>query len=285
MSEFSSSNYDARNYSEARPRYPAEYFEYLRNYHVGKKDLLVDVGCGPGSFSLELKRHLGFRNLEGTDLSARMIERANAEVSGRGASDARFSVHAAEDLDWLSAGSVDMITAAQCSHWLDFSAFQKAAYRVLRPQGTLAVWGYVDPIIVEYPETDTLLEEFQYGDSFLGPYWENPGRNILRTLLRCQVIDRRSYSNIVQATYRARSTASSCDYTRPLVMVKKMSLSDFEGYIKSWSAYSSWRNQNPASGDLCKEFLGRLRLNTGISSSSTFTVAWNSVYKFAKRRV
>ncbi|CUS22552.1 LAQU0S06e00650g1_1 [Lachancea quebecensis] len=285
MAEFSSSDYDTRNYSEARPRYPVEFFELLRSYHVGRRDLLVDVGCGPGSFSLELKQTLGFGKLEGTDLSARMIERANTEISGKKVENVKFSVHAAEDLDWLSANSVDMITAAQCSHWLDFPAFQKAAHRVLRPQGTLAIWGYVDPVIIECPQADSFLEEFQYSISSLGPYWENPGRDKLRTLLRCQVIDRDSYSDIVQATYRIRSAAEAHCNVRPLVMVKKMTLLDFEHYVKSWSAYSTWKSQNPKSSDLCKEFLRRLRLKSGLDSSSTFTVAWNSVYKFAKKRI
>lgn len=53
----------------------------------------------------------------------------------------RYFLAAAEALEGVAGGTVDLLTAAQGLHWLDGPAFYDEARRVLQPGGTLAIWG------------------------------------------------------------------------------------------------------------------------------------------------
>lgn len=53
----------------------------------------------------------------------------------------RYFRAAAEALEDLAGGTVDLLTAAQGLHWFDGPAFYAEARRVLQPGGTLAIWG------------------------------------------------------------------------------------------------------------------------------------------------
>lgn len=58
----------------------------------------------------------------------------------------------------------------------DLPAFYAEARRVLRPSGTLAVWGYDRPYVKDEPVIDELLTNL-YGTT-LGPYWDDRRRLI-----------------------------------------------------------------------------------------------------------
>ncbi|SCU85888.1 LANO_0C05864g1_1 [Lachancea nothofagi CBS 11611] len=282
--EFSSKGYNSGNYSSARPSYPSEFFDTLRKYHVGGEKLLVDVGCGPGNFTLDIARNFQFERVEGADKSPIMIEVAQQKFNAAKMKNLHFSVHAAEDLDWVQAGTADMITAAQCSHWLDFKAFQESAFRALSENGTLAIWGYVDPILTDFPGLDSLLLEFQYDLHQLGPYWEKPGRDILRDLLQSQIIDDTKFQDVLEVCNRVRDPEPKASDHKPLIINREMSIIEFEQYIESWSAYNAWKRANQGKSDIRKSFIHQLKTQTGLSSQSRINVAWNTVYKFARKR-
>lgn len=284
MTEFSSGNYCASGYSLARPHYPSEFFDYLKKYHRGKSSFLVDVGCGPGKFTIELANALKFVRIKGTDVSPNMIGQAKRELEIQSIENVQFDVCPAEDMSWSDPNSVDMITAAQCSHWFDFKKFLESAHRVLRPGGTLAFWGYVDPVFVDYPELDSVIEEFQYADSSLGPYWEQPGRQLLRELLKDQVIDGQYFTDIQETLYRPRMPIQATGEVNSLRVDKQMSLLDFELYIKTWSSYNAWRAHNPKKQDICKKFMRRVSGHTRQDPNTPLKVAWSTVNKLARRR-
>lgn len=53
----------------------------------------------------------------------------------------KFQVAPAEKIP-LEDNSVDLLISAQAAHWFDLDAFFTESHRVLKPEGTMAIWGY-----------------------------------------------------------------------------------------------------------------------------------------------
>lgn len=103
-----------------------------------------------------------------------------------------------ESLDFLADGSVDLVTSGQAAHWFDYPKFWKELTRVLRPGGSVCLYGYPDFFLPDFPSTRTLLNRFALRDGHgpgsprlkptdlkeveidsIGEYWEQPGRSIV----------------------------------------------------------------------------------------------------------
>jgi SAM-dependent methyltransferase len=134
-----------QNYSAVRPGYSPELFKIIIDHHTstgGQLHTIVDVGCGPGQATKSLAPF--FENAIGLDPSEGMIETARATAESANLP-IRFEVSTAETLGIdleppISDGSVDLLTAATAAHWFDMAGFWKAAARILKPGGTVAIW-------------------------------------------------------------------------------------------------------------------------------------------------
>jgi ubiquinone/menaquinone biosynthesis C-methylase UbiE len=75
-------NFDAlsKDYDAARRGYPVELFRYLKKILINKDDQILDVGCGTGISTRQLKRY-GFRAI-GSDKGAEMIQIAKEYGDG-----------------------------------------------------------------------------------------------------------------------------------------------------------------------------------------------------------
>ncbi|MGB3485977.1 MAG: class I SAM-dependent methyltransferase [Mycobacterium sp.] len=95
---------------------------------------VLDAGCGPGWYAEELVAR-GARVI-GFDQSPRMVE-----LSAQRAPAGEFRVHdLAAPLDWLQAGSVDLVLLALALEYLDDrTAVLTELRRVLRPGGALVL--------------------------------------------------------------------------------------------------------------------------------------------------
>ena len=80
-----------------------------------------------------------------------------------------------------------MVVAGQAAHWFDYGKVWPELSRTVRRGGTLAFWGYKDNVFVEHPAASKVLDRYCYGEGTMGPYWEQPGRGILRDLYRVVV--------------------------------------------------------------------------------------------------
>ncbi|CDW97082.1 hypothetical protein [Sporisorium scitamineum] len=99
-----------------------------------------------------------------------------------------------EQLEFLESGSVDLVTSGQAAHWFDYPRFWKELTRVVRPGGSVCLYGYPDFFLPDFPSTRTLLNKFALKDGqgpgsprlpsdvqvdSIGEFWEQPGRSII----------------------------------------------------------------------------------------------------------
>ncbi|KAI1434479.1 hypothetical protein GGR50DRAFT_662637 [Xylaria sp. CBS 124048] len=155
----------------------------------------------------------------------------------------------AEDLSTLvRPSSVDMAVAGQAAHWFDHSAVFQELARVLKPGGTLAFWGYVDNVFVGAEQATEIMETFVYGFGEvapgiegMGPYWEQPGRNILRNLLRSVKVPEDQWRDTTRLEHEpGKEDGEDVGWLR-----KTMQLGEVEGYLRTFSCYSNWQHAHP----------------------------------------
>ncbi len=122
----------SKQYSNARPTYPDNLFDYLMTCVKGR-NLAWDCATGNGQAALKLAPY--FKKIMATDASKTQLDEANA------CANVEYKVATAEN-SGLDAQSVDLITVATAIHWFDFNAFYEEAKRVMKPNGLIAVWCY-----------------------------------------------------------------------------------------------------------------------------------------------
>lgn len=121
-------------YDRSRPGYPREAAAWLTGLDRMR---VLELGAGTGKLTGELLA-LG-HDVMATDPADELLAVLRAAHP-----DARTSVAKAESIPFASR-SADVVVAAQSFHWFDQPAALSEIFRVLRPQGTLAlVWNAAD---------------------------------------------------------------------------------------------------------------------------------------------
>ncbi|KAJ2441378.1 trans-aconitate methyltransferase 1, partial [Coemansia sp. RSA 2424] len=178
MATYSNPVYDSSNYQSNRPQYKDALVDAILEYHLrnpeAATDLAVDVATGTGIFARQLQR--GFKRVIGVDISEVMLQSARKVATQM---PLEFIQSPAESLSFLESSSVDVITVATGAHWFNIDGFVTEAKRVLKPSGTLAIFGYTGfASFVDYPQCDAMLREFGLSESKLGSFWDQ-GRDVL----------------------------------------------------------------------------------------------------------
>lgn len=121
-------NFDAlsKDYDAARRGYPAELFKYLKTM-IHKEDQILDVGCGTGISTRQLKRY-GFKAI-GSDKGVEMIRIAKKHGDG-----ISYVVAPANKLPFHKS-QFDIITAFTAFHWFDDTKSVNEIKRVLKKGG------------------------------------------------------------------------------------------------------------------------------------------------------
>lgn len=206
----------------------------------------MDLGCGHGLIARELSPH--FAKTIATDPSAGMVAQAKGMTD-----DSKIVIqHAnAEDLSFLPDKSVDLVVSGQAAHWFDYSKAWPEIARVVKPGGSMAFWGYKDNVLIGHPKANRIFDKFSYGEDDvapgiegMGPYWEQPGRQILRRLLADVVPPSAQWEDVRRITYDVQAEATEAD-TKDAWMIKETTLGAFESYVRTASSYLGWCEAHP----------------------------------------
>ncbi|KAI0133023.1 methyltransferase domain-containing protein [Xylariales sp. AK1849] len=246
MATFARSTFSAKSYAAFRPTYPPILFRTLLAYHQlpTPSDALLDLGCGHGLIARDLSPH--FKSITAIDPSAGMVAQAKSMTS-----DAKimFRQGAAEDLSFVPDASVDMAVAGQAAHWFDYRKVWPNLARVVKPGGTMAFWGYKDNILLGREEATEVMERFVYGFGEvssgiegMGRFWEQPGRNILRDLLRSVVPLEKDWTDAVRLEHEPGEEGQDEEVAW---QTKSMKLGEVEAYTRTFSCFSGWKDAYP----------------------------------------
>ncbi|KAI5953422.1 hypothetical protein KGF54_002794 [Candida jiufengensis] len=298
MSAYSETNFNSQHYDDSRPNYTPQFYSKLINYQKqkGSFDLAVDIGTGSGFVAFELTKY--FHQVIGTDPSPTMIDQCNNNTIK---DNITFVIGTAENQPpTIKSNSVDLITGAECCHWVNHEKFYKESARVLKQNGTLAYWFYKDPIFINFPEANKIYENYTYnssietnGDSFekwMGNYYQQPGHDYLRTLLKEKSPPTDLFYDIVRQEYivdRDGPPAPQEDpfeTKTPLFIRKIIDMKWFLNYVKSWSAYHSWMKDHGDKYDIAEEFVEELKNKMNWNDDTKVEVIWDTVYTFSRKR-
>jgi SAM-dependent methyltransferase len=171
----------------------------------------------------------------------------------------------AEDLSTVEDGSLDMVVSGQAAHWFDYAKVWPELKRKVRRGGTLAFWGYKDNAFVDYPEATQILDHYCYGPTTMGPYWEQPGRSILRDLYRDIMPPTNDWESIERIEYQP-AMSSKTRGEGDVLMQKRLKLGEIEGYMRTFSCFHSWAEANKdkksrndgGQGDIVDEMLDKM---------------------------
>ena len=217
----------------------------MTGYHKGSQDLCVDLGCGHGIVSQGFAP--SFTKVIGTDPSPGMLEQARTIAShDPGLSNVEFRQASAEDLSFLDNESVDMVVSGQAAHWFDYPKFFPEMKRILRNEGTLALWGYKDHVFVDYPKATKILDRYAYGkgDKYLGDYWSQPGRSIVQSKYQDIKFPKDDWIDVQRIEYEPDSKGRNSG-SGTLFLEKRITIADCMNYIRTWSSYHGWLESHP----------------------------------------
>ncbi len=159
-----------QDYMRARPSYPAELVELLRDeLELGPERTVADVGSGTGILT-SLLLDTGSRVI-GVEPNEAM--RAAAETLLGRHSEFQSVAGTAEDTG-LPADSVDVVTAAQAFHWFDVEKASREFRRILRREGAAAlIWNLRQPEETPFLEAyEHFLEEWGRGYADVRASWK-----------------------------------------------------------------------------------------------------------------
>lgn len=127
---------------------------FARSLALDGRGRLLDVGCGPGTVTLQLAPL--FEAVVGLDPDAEMLARASRAAAGQGAGHASWIRRRAEDLP-ARLGSFRAVTFAASFHWMDRPRVASAVATMLDPGGAV--------VQVHAPgyRADELTAEFRQG--------------------------------------------------------------------------------------------------------------------------
>ncbi|MCA1842808.1 MAG: methyltransferase domain-containing protein [Actinobacteria bacterium] len=154
--------------------------------HLADGMRLLDVGCGPGTLTVDLARLVGPEgHAVGVDVSASVIQEATAHATAEGVGNVRFSAGDFREVD-VADGSFDVVHAHQVlQHLRDPVGALAAMGRLARPGGIVAardsdypafLWTPADPRLDRWREIYMAVSDRNgtFGDA---------GRRLLRWAL------------------------------------------------------------------------------------------------------
>ncbi|KAJ2795892.1 trans-aconitate methyltransferase 1 [Coemansia guatemalensis] len=286
MATYSKPEYSADGYQASRPRYKASLVDTILTYHkkndpTAGTDFAVDVATGTGIFARQLPPH--FKRVVGTDISAMMLQSARDASTDNSI---EYIEAASEDMPFLEPGSVDVITVATGAHWFDIEKFVKEARRVLKPNGTLAIFGYPGfAHFVDYPQCDKILKDYGLGDDKLGRFWDK-GREVLVNGYRNyhKVLARDSWTDIQRYIYpdtiegEPSTEVPPVLASRPVIMDFDVTWKTLQDFLLTWSTVTLYHKKYPGRENAAKSVVREMMAAAGSTDmDEQLNIQWEEI--------
>ncbi|KAJ2751463.1 trans-aconitate methyltransferase 1 [Coemansia pectinata] len=291
MSAFSFKGFNANAYLALRPTYNRALIEWLLGYHVGKRVRAADIACGPGTFTVDLSSE--FDHVLGVDPSLSMIESARNNAHANGIANIEYKQGFGESLP-IATDTVDLLTVMQGAHWFKFANFLTEVQRVLRPGGTLVLVGYGYPEITNWPESMEgrgFARTLAMDRRLLGNYWDN-GYTLIDELYAPFLDTIRASTRYVDVQHLQFPKSGQAANPHGINVLpeswidsRTMTLGGFRAYVKTWSAYKSWKDKHPHDADIIDTFFDEQQGALGKSSSDEVKIEWPHFAIVARKRL
>ena len=265
----------AAKYKAHRPDYPASLYEQILRYHAehgsGKLDLCVDIATGNGQAAIPLAA--SFKRVIGVDGSPSQVAQAPPVAN------IEFRLGTAEATG-VENGSVDLVTVAQAYHWFANPSFWAEMVRIIKPRGTIAIWGYVDATLPDTPDASAALDRLY--NVTLGPYWD-PRRGILDSMFRG--LDPPLPAFVSQERHEGGPGGSAPG----LVIEKTVPLAGVAAYAETWSAHATFLRTHGVAARSEADPVTRMHAEllaacgAGASDATPIRVVWPVVLLLAVR--
>lgn len=133
---------------------------------------VLDVGCGPGTITIDLAERVAPGNVVGIDSSAAVVAQAAASASERGITNVRFTTGDAYAVDFAD-DTFDIVHAHQTlQHVQDPVAVLREMHRVAKPGGVVAARDADYGGMIWYPQLPGLA---QWMDTYQAVHRSNRG--------------------------------------------------------------------------------------------------------------
>ncbi|KAI8853834.1 S-adenosyl-L-methionine-dependent methyltransferase [Chytridium lagenaria] len=201
MSTFSQSTFDTAAYKDYRPTYDDSLFETIL------KKTALDVACGTGQATVSLAKWF--------DEVVEAIPCQNIRYKQGDSS--HFNV---------PDQSMDLVATAQAAHWFDMPEFYSEVRRVLKPHGTLAIWGYAYCRIKGNEEMSEAI--FKWGTETMKEYWDE----------RRKILD--DYYESIRPPFPEvyRLIRPTSVHASPIH--KRMTVTTLQRYLKTFSCHKTY---------------------------------------------
>jgi ubiquinone/menaquinone biosynthesis C-methylase UbiE len=128
----------AAYYARGRPPYSRALVSTLvAELGLDGSGRLFDVGCGPGTLTIELAAI--FDEAIGLDPDAEMLMEGKRRARETGAQNIHWIQALAEQIPDLDLGSFRLVTFGQSFHWTDRERVAEAVFELLEPGGAIAL--------------------------------------------------------------------------------------------------------------------------------------------------
>ncbi|KAI9365202.1 S-adenosyl-L-methionine-dependent methyltransferase [Pilaira anomala] len=268
--------YAGEAYSKFRPSYSPEIYKLIDQFHSknhGSYELAIDVGCGTGQSTVETAKK--FQHVYGIDNLADQIEHSTQRDN------ITYQVGAAEDLSQFKNGSVDMITSGTAFHWFQHDVFFKEAKRVLKPNGTLAIYSYFFPVLKNVPdETNAIIKHLTLEE--FGKY-ANDNIRFIQNLYRDIKFPFKDQNWYI--TPASEDTTHISQPVKGSLMEASMTMARFSDYLKTSSTYYNYLKDpsNKGKPDPVDTMIEKLMDTLKIKDANqTVDIEWPTVLVLAK---
>ena len=202
-------NNNSHEYSKFRPRYPKEIYEFLVDKCVDYENVW-DCGCGNGQVAIDLIN--SFNNLYATDINQNQIDNAFKHDK------IIYSIQNSESTNFEDS-FFDLVCAAQCVHWFDFTKYFNELNRVMKNGSIFSCWGY--SFFEVNPEIDLIIENELLKE--IDSFWA-VGNKLLH----------KGYDKIQFPFVQIN--------TEKMIMQLDWNLHELSDYINTWSAVKLYDN-------------------------------------------